>query len=246
MAARITLLVLIGLISTGMFGQTAPEPAAVTSDSLKMKIEIWSDVVCPFCYIGKRKLEQALEQFPQRDQVEIIWKSFQLDPGTPSNGGNYLQHLSERKGWSLDYTKQVTSQVTQMAAGVGLTYHFEKAILANSFDAHRLAHVAAKHGLQDKASEALFKAHFVEGKDIANHQTLVEIGQSIGLDPVEIKNALENKLYEEEIRQEIAEAQTLRISGVPFFVFDRKFAVSGAQDSSVFLQTLQRALEARQ
>ncbi|MBN8676912.1 MAG: DsbA family oxidoreductase [Chitinophagales bacterium] len=246
MAARISFLILFGLLSTGMFSQTTSGRAAITSDSLKMKIEIWSDVVCPFCYIGKRKLEQALEQFPERDQVEIVWKSFQLDPGTPSNGGNYLQHLSERKGWSMDYTKQATAQVTQMAAEVGLTYHLDKAILANSFDAHRLAHVAAKHGLQDKASEALFKAHFVEGKDIAKHQTLIEIGQSIGLDTAEIKNALENKLYEAEINQEIAEAQALRISGVPFFVFDRKFAVSGAQDSSVFLQTLQRAQEARQ
>ncbi|HAD14941.1 MAG TPA: hypothetical protein DCF33_21140, partial [Saprospirales bacterium] len=153
----------------------------------KMTIEIWSDIVCPFCYIGKRKLEQALAQTPQKDQVKIVWKSFQLDPVAPSNGGDYLKNLSERKGWDMAQTRQIAQQVTDMAAGVGLEYHFEKAVSANSFDAHRLAHLAAKYGLQNEAEEALFKAHFSEGKNIADFQTLLEIGSAIGLDSNELK-----------------------------------------------------------
>jgi predicted DsbA family dithiol-disulfide isomerase len=211
----------------------------------KMTIEIWSDIVCPFCYIGKRKLEQALAQFPQKDQVEIVWKSFQLDPEAPSEGGDYLKNLSDRKGWDMAQTRQIARQVTEMAAGVGLEYHFEKAISANSFDAHRLAHLAAKYCMQNEAEEALFKAHFSEGKNIADFQTLLNIGSSIGLDSNELKTVLTEKSLTEEIQKDIAEAQQLRISGVPFFVFDRKMAISGAQDHSVFLQTLQKAFEAR-
>jgi len=119
-----------------------------------MQIEIWSDIVCPFCYIGKRKFEQALESFPQRDQVEIVWKSFQLDPDASATGTDYQKNLSERKGWSLEQTRQITQNVTEMAAKVGLQYHFEKAIAANSLDAHRFIHLANKHGLQDAAEEA--------------------------------------------------------------------------------------------
>lgn len=208
-----------------------------------MTIEIWSDIVCPFCYIGKRKLEKALAQFPQRDQVETIWKSFQLDPEAPTQGNDYLKQLSERKGWSLDQTRQITQQVSAMAAGVGLEYHFEKAIAANSMDAHRLLHFASRMGKQGLAKEALFDAHFVKGKNIADQQMLLEIGLSIGLDINELKNVLVEKLFTEEIQKDISEAQQLRVSGVPFFVFDRKFAVSGAQDTAVFLQTLQRAFE---
>lgn len=215
--------------------------AATAAGESKMKIEIWSDVVCPFCYIGKRKLEQALEQFSHKDQVEITWKSFQLDPEAPVEGGDYFEYLSQKKGWSLDYTRQLTQQVTQMAANAGLEYHFEKAITANSFDAHRLAHLASIKGLGDKASEVLFRAHFVEGKNIADHQTLAEIGATIGINEVEVKQLLAGNLFSEEVQQDIAEARKLQISGVPFFVIDRKYAISGAQDASLILQTLERA-----
>ncbi|MFN0036032.1 MAG: DsbA family oxidoreductase [Saprospiraceae bacterium] len=212
------------------------------SKKKKMQIEIWSDVVCPFCYIGKLKFEQALEKFPQKDKVEIVWKSFQLDPEAAANGEDYLQNLSERKGWSLEQTRQITENVTQMAAAVGLAYHFEKAIAANSFDAHRLSHLAHQHGLQDGMEEALFKAHFVEGKNIADRSTLVQLGTAIGLDATEVKNVLEGQAFADAVRKDIDEAQELRVSGVPFFVFDRKYAVSGAQESDVFLKTLEKAL----
>ncbi len=215
--------------------------ATAANEAKKMKIEIWSDVVCPFCYIGKRKLEQALEKFPHNEQVEITWKSFQLDPDAPADGGDYLQYLSARKGWSLDQTRQLTQQVTQMAANAGLEYHLEKAITANSFDAHRLAHLASKKGLGDQASEALFKAHFVEGKNISDHQALAEIGSAIGLNMVEVKELLAGDMFADEVRQDIKEARELQISGVPFFVIDRKYAISGAQDAAMFLQTLEKA-----
>lgn len=227
-----------------VFGQTQGTQARPsTTNSKKMKVEIWSDVVCPFCYIGKRKFEQALEKFPHKDQVEIVWKSFQLDPEAPSEGTDYLKNLSERKGWSLEQTKEITGNVTQMASEVGLEYHFEKAISANSFDAHRLSHFAHTRGLQDAAEEALFKSHFTEGKNIANHDMLTKLGMSIGLDSAEVKQMLDGKAFTSEVQQDIQEASELRISGVPFFVFDRKYAISGAQATEVFMQTLKKAFE---
>ena len=215
----------------------------ITTNQKKMKVEIWSDVVCPFCYIGKRKFEQALEKFPQKDQVEIVWRSFQLDPEASTTGEDCQRTLSERKGWSLEQTKQITENVRNTAAEVGLEYHFEKAISANSFDAHRFSHLAHERGLQDAAEEALFKAHFTEGKNIADRAMLVELGASIGLDAAEVKSVLETQEFSKEVRADIDEARQLRVSGVPFFVFDRKYAVSGAQASEVFLNTLEKAFE---
>lgn len=208
-----------------------------------MQVEIWSDVVCPFCYIGKRKFEQALSRFPQKDKVEIVWKSFQLDPEASATGMDYQKNLSERKGWSPDQTRQITENVTKMAAEVGLEYHFDKAIAANSFDAHRFSHLAQEHGLQDAAEEALFKAHFTEGKNISDRAMLIQLGETIGLNPSEVKTVLESQEFSKEVKSDIEEARQLRVTGVPFFVFDRKYAVSGAQDSEVFLQTLVKALE---
>ena len=206
-----------------------------------MQVEIWSDIVCPFCYIGKRKFEQALEKFPHKEQVEIVWKSFQLDPEASSTGVDYQQNLSARKGWSLDQTKQITENVSKMAAQVGLDYHFEKAISANSLDAHRFSHFAHQHGKQDAAEEALFKAHFIEGKNIADPATLMQLGAEIGLNSAEVANVLESSAFTAEVQQDIEAARQIGVSGVPFFVFDRKYAVSGAQDSAVFLDTLEKA-----
>lgn len=219
---------------------------SLNKNQKKMQIEIWSDVVCPFCYIGKRKFEQALDRFPQKDQVEIVWKSFQLDPEASATGVDYQKNLAERKGWSPEQTRQITDNVSKMAAEVGLEYHFDKAIAANSFDAHRFSHLAQEHGLQDAAEEALFKAHFTEGKNISDRTMLIQLGESIGLDPNTVKTMLESQEFYKEVKTDIAAARELRVSGVPFFIFDRKYAVSGAQDSEVFLQTLTKALESWQ
>jgi predicted DsbA family dithiol-disulfide isomerase len=209
-----------------------------------MKVEIWSDVMCPFCYIGKRKFETALAQIPQKEQVEVIWKSFQLNPNLKTDPSkSTIQHLAESKGWSLDYTKSVTSHVTQLAENVGLTFNFDKAVVANSFDAHRFSAFAKTKGLQDAAEERLFDAYFTEGKNTADHDTLAQIGADIGLHAAEIKKMLATDAFTEDVKHDMLQAQQFGINGVPYFVFNEKYAVSGAQDSSVFLQVLTKTFD---
>jgi predicted DsbA family dithiol-disulfide isomerase len=207
-----------------------------------MKVEIWSDVMCPFCYIGKRRFEEALQDFEHQDKVEIEWKSFQLNPDIKTNPEiNIDQYLADVKGWNLDYAKQLNAQVTQMAAEVGLEYNFDRAVVANSFNAHRFSHLAKKHGLGVEAEESLFRAYFTDGKNIDDNDTLMELGQRMGLNPTEIKAMLESDTYADEVNNDIAEAQQLGIRGVPFFVMNSKYAISGAQATPVFEETLEKA-----
>lgn len=208
-----------------------------------MKVEIWSDVMCPFCYIGKRRFEEALTQFNNADEVEVVWKSYQLNPHLKTDPTiNIHQYLANIKGIDLDDARQMNQQVTEMAESVGLAYDFDRAIVANSFDAHRLSHLAAQHGLGSAAEEALFKAYFTEGKNIADKETLIALGAGIGLSAEEIKQMLNTDAFADNVKHDVAEAQQLGVRGVPFFVFDRKFAVSGAQPTAIFLQTLEKAL----
>ena len=208
----------------------------------KMKVGIWSDVMCPFCYIGKRKFEAALSNFKNKENIEIVWKSFQLNPSLKTDPSkNTLQHLSESKGWTMDYTRETVAYVTNMAKEVGLSYDFDKAVVANSFDAHRLIQMAKKTGKGDAAEEQLFKAYFTEGKNTADHPTLIALGKEIGLDENEVKKMLAGTEFSNEVVSDLSEAEKIGVSGVPFFVFDRKYAVSGAQDSKVFLDTLTKA-----
>lgn len=208
-----------------------------------MKVEIWSDVMCPFCYIGKRRFEEALTQFNNADEVEVVWKSYQLNPHLKTDPTiNIHQYLANIKGIDLDDARQMNQQVTEMAESVGLAYDFDRAIVANSFDAHRLSHLAAQHGLGNAAEEALFKAYFTEGKNIADKETLIALGAGIGLSAEGIKQMLNTDAFADNVKHDIAEAQQLGVRGVPFFVFDRKFAVSGAQPTAIFLQTLEKAL----
>ncbi len=210
----------------------------------KMKVEIWSDVMCPFCYIGKRKFEQALEIFPHKNNVEIVWKSYQLAPNMKTDTTKSInQYLAESKGWTLDYARQMNEYVTKMAAEVGLKYNMDKAIPANSFDAHRLSHLAAKHGFQDKMEEALFKAYFTEGKNTADKSTLLTLAKEIGLSAEEAKKVLDSNQFADAVKADIKEAQEIGVNGVPFFVFNRKYAVSGAQPAEAFLKTIEKAYE---
>lgn len=218
------------------------QPQASISKPTTMKIEIWSDVMCPFCYIGKRKLEAALQTFEHRDKIEIEWKSYQLQPDLVTDPGkNALEHLAESKGWSMAYTKQVTAQVSQMAASVGLTFDFSKAVVANSMDAHRLLHFANNYGKANALGELLFKAYFTDGKNIADHSTLTALAVQAGLPQAETLAMLQSTQYTDAVRQDIYEAAQLRVGGVPFFVFDNKFAISGAQETAAFQQTLIKA-----
>ena len=207
-----------------------------------MKVEIWSDVMCPFCYIGKRRFEEALQDFEHKGQVEIEWKSFQLNPDIKTDPDiNIDQYLADVKGWTLDYAQQLNAQVTQMAAEVGLEYNLDRAVVANSFNAHRFSHLAKVHGLGVEAEESLFRAYFTDGKNIDDNDTLIELGQQIGLNAGEIKEMLEGNAYADEVKRDIAEAQYLGIRGVPFFVMNSKYAISGAQATPVFEETLEKA-----
>ncbi|MEP7128373.1 MAG: DsbA family oxidoreductase [Chitinophagales bacterium] len=207
-----------------------------------MKVEIWSDVMCPFCYIGKRKFETALNSFDHRAEVEIEWKSFQLSPDMKTDPNtNINQFLSDHKGISIEQAQKMNSRVTEMAKQVGLVYDFEKSVVANSFNAHRFSHFAKQHGKQEEAEEKLFAAYFTEGKNIDDYTTLIALGIEMGLDADALKTALENKSFTAEVNADLEEARRLRVNGVPFFVFDRKYAVSGAQDSKVFAEVLEKS-----
>lgn len=214
---------------------------------IMIQVEIWSDVLCPFCYIGKRHLEAALVQFEHRDQVQVTWRSFQLDPGAERDSGmNTYQMLSKKYGQSVEQAKRMTEGVAQRAQDVGLKFDFSRAVMTNSFDAHRLIHLAAKHGLQDQAKERLLSAHFVEGKHVGDRKTLLEIGTEIGLDKAEVERLLDGKEFGKEVEEEGRLAQSFGANGVPFFVLNRKFGVSGAQPVEVFLRALHAAWEDKQ
>lgn len=207
-----------------------------------MKIEIWSDVLCPFCYIGKRNLETALEQFADKDHVEIIWKSFQLDPELPEIAkDSYLDYLVKRKGMDAGQVKGMIDNVTERARQVGLDYHLEKSLIVNSLNAHKLIQFAKTKELGDEMEERLFRAFFTEGKSIADLGTLTQLGKEIGLDEKKLQTAFTDDNYAYQVNQDIAEARQIGVRGVPFFVFDRKYAVSGSESPKEFLETLQKS-----
>ncbi|MGA0560580.1 DsbA family oxidoreductase [Larkinella sp. VNQ87] len=207
-----------------------------------MKVEIWSDVMCPFCYIGKRKFEAALAQFPQKDSIEIVWKSFQLNPSQVTDPDKSVtEYLAEVKGWTLGYARQMNDYVTNMAKEVGLDYDFDKAVVANSFDAHRLVQLAKKYDQGDALEERLFKAYFTEGLNTADHETLLQLGTDIGLPAEEVRQVLTSSAYTTEVKRDIQEARQIGVTGVPFFVFNQKYAVSGAQAPETFLGALHKS-----
>lgn len=215
-----------------------------TTKTEKMKIEVWSDVVCPFCYIGKRNYEAALAKFANADEVEIVWRSYQLDPDAKPEAGkkmNSYQNLAERKGISYAESVAMHNGVIQMGKAAGLTYNFENTIAANTFAAHCLLQKAKELGLGDAAKERLFAAYFVEGQDIGDATTLEKLGQDLGLTAAEAKDALTNPIYAQRVADDIRAAEQLQIGGVPFFVFDNKYAISGAQPVATFSQTLEKS-----
>lgn len=207
-----------------------------------MKIEIWSDVMCPFCYIGKRNFETALAQFADKKHIEVIWKSFQLDP-TLSDMAQESQedYLIKRKGMSREQVQGLLAHVTNMAKQVGLDYNLEQSVMVNSLKAHQFIQFAKSKNLGDQAEEHLFKAYFTDGKNIADIATLTQIGKEIGLDENEIHTAFTDDQYTYMANQDIMEAREIGVSGVPFFVFNRKYAISGAQPPEVFLESLEKS-----
>jgi predicted DsbA family dithiol-disulfide isomerase len=204
-----------------------------------MVVEIWSDIVCPWCYIGKREFEKALNQFEHKEDVEVIWKSFELDPYSPKESTLDSYDLVAKKyGFTREKSIAMHQNVVQRASQIGLKYNMEKVKPSNSFDAHRLTHLAISHGVQNELVEHLSAAYFTEGKQISNPDSLVSVGIAAGLDANEITRMLESDSYSDDVREDENEAKTLGISGVPFFVINRKYGISGGQPSEVFLQNL--------
>lgn len=209
-----------------------------------MKVEIWSDVMCPFCYIGKRHFEQAIEKLPFKDEIVVDWKSYQLNPEYHNtNNETIYDYLSRSKGMPIEQAKQMTRQVVDMAENAGLTINFETNVPANTFDAHRLIHLASKHGLQDLAEEKLFEAHFVNSRNIGEKEVLIDIAGEMGLDKNEAEQVLNGNQFAEAVRYDIYESQNLGIRGVPYFVMDRKYSVSGAQPVEAFNEALTQSFK---
>lgn len=209
-----------------------------------MKVDIWSDVNCPFCYIGKKKFETALAQFEHADEVEVEWHSFELDPHAVTNTElNAVQFLADKKGQTLEWANQMHDHVKNAAAEVGLHFDFDKAVMANSFKAHRLIQFAKSKGLADEVEEALFIANFTDGKNIDDPAVLLEIGKESGLLADEVQEMLEGYTYGDDVRADEEAASKIGISGVPFFIINQKLAVSGAQAPETFLGALNQAYQ---
>jgi predicted DsbA family dithiol-disulfide isomerase len=207
-----------------------------------MKVDIWSDVACPWCYIGKRRIEGALAGFDHHDQVEVVWHSYQLDPEAPSiSKQTVTEVLAKKYGRSLAQAAAMNDRVSGIAAQDGLEYHLEKAQYGNTFDAHRLIHLAATHDLQDAMEERFFKAYFTEGAALGDHETLVKLASEVGIDADEARTVLASDAYADAVRADILRARRLGIQGVPFFAIDEKYGVSGAQSSEVLKEVLEQA-----
>lgn len=208
-----------------------------------MNIEIWSDVMCPFCYIGFKRLENALEKTGVKD-AEIVWKSYQLNPEFPedSEGVSTFEYLQTRKGMSYEQVVASSAQLQKQGEALGIALNFDKAIIVNTRKAHRLLHFAGEHGKATLVKEALFKAHFTDGLNIAHNPTLLQIVADTGLDVREAEVILNADTYAYEVVQDIQEGVNLGLRGVPFFVFNRKYGIPGAHAPEVFENTIKTVL----
>jgi predicted DsbA family dithiol-disulfide isomerase len=206
-----------------------------------LKVEIWSDVVCPWCYIGKRRFETALGRFAHKDEVEVFWRSFELDPSAPAlREGDPAERLAAKYGMSRQQAVDNQQRLTSMAAQEGLDFHFETAQSGNTFNAHRLLHLAEERGVQGEAKERLLRAYFTEAEPIGDTETLVRLAETIGIPAADARAVLSSDTYADQVRADEQEAAELGISGVPFFVIDRRYGVSGAQSPEVLLQALEQ------
>ena len=210
---------------------------------MKMKIEVWSDIMCPYCYIGKLHYEKALQQFEYKDQIELEWKAFLLNPDLPGKGKGIpvMDYLHNTVGVSEENIKKMNEQIAELAKENGVKSNLENAVAANSLDAHRLIKLAATKGLDSKVMSLLSKAYFEEAKDYSDHKILTEIGTTAGLDKKEIEKLLSSDDYAYEVKQDIQEANNLEFDTVPTFLFNRKHALVGSQPVGAFLKTLQKA-----
>ncbi|MWV45947.1 thioredoxin domain-containing protein [Paenibacillus sp. HJL G12] len=206
-----------------------------------MKIEVWSDFACPFCYIGKRRFEAALERFEHKNEVEVVFRSFELDPNAPRENEHDMHTLLASKyGMSVEKAKSMNENMTEQAKAVGLTYRFDTMKVTNTFDAHRLTHWAGESGKRYEMTERLFKAYFTDSEHLGDRATLARLAGEIGLDTKAAADMLESDAYEADVREDESQATKLGISGVPFFVVNQKYGISGAQPEDVFAEALEK------
>ncbi len=207
-----------------------------------MLVEIWSDVVCPWCYIGKRRFESALARFEHRDEVEVRWRSLELDPRASTAGDRDLAgHLAAKYGVDAPGAAAMIERITVAAAGEGLAYRLDRARPSGTFDAHRLLHLAAERRLQDAMKERLLAAYCIEGRHLGDGATLVELAAEVGLDPDEARTTLESDAYADAVRADEADGHQLGLTGVPFLAVDRRVAAAGAHPADHLLQLLNSA-----
>lgn len=210
----------------------------------ELKIEVWSDYVCPFCYIGKRQLELALQQTGYKEAIEVEFKSYLLDPTTPEDAtGPVIDSLKQKYNMSLEEAKGMTANVASRAKEVGLDYNFDDMKTANTVKAHRLAKWAETKGKEKEFTERVLKAYFLEGQAIGQSNVLQTLAEEVGLASEGAKEVLESNQYMENVQQDIAIAQQLGVRGVPFFVIDNKYGISGAQPQQVFEQAIEKAAQ---
>lgn len=213
-----------------------------------MKIEVWSDYVCPFCYIGKRRLEMALEKFAHKDEVEVLFNSYELDPNTPRDIGQSIHEIIAGKyGVSVDEAKRMNEGIRQQAAEVGLTFNFDTMIPTNTFDAHRLTHFAKTQNKDKELTEKLLQAYFTESKHLGDHKILAHIAAEAGIDRNEALAFLaDEEALADEVRRDEQAAQQMGVRGVPFFVINQKYGISGAQPTETFLSALEKVWQEEQ
>ncbi|MEJ7750117.1 MAG: DsbA family oxidoreductase [Thermoleophilaceae bacterium] len=211
-----------------------------------MEVEIWSDIACPWCYVGKRRFESAMARFDDRETVRVTWRSFELDPAAPvEREGDGAAHLAEKYATTREQAVDMQESMTTTAARDGLDFRFDLARSGNTFDAHRVLHLAAARGVQDAVKERFMRAYLTEGELMGDHATLLRLAQEAGLSADELRDLLAGDRYAEEVRQDERTAASIGISAVPFFVVDRKFGASGAQPPDALLALLRTGSDAR-
>lgn len=212
-----------------------------------LKVDIWSDIACPWCFIGKRKFEAAVEEFAADGrEVEVEYHSFELSPDTPAEfEGSTIEYLADRKGMPVEQVEQMLERVTSIAGAVGLDYDFDKVVHVNTLRAHQVLHLAKARGVQAAVKERLLKAYFEEGRNLSRAEELADLAAEAGLDRAEVLAALESGEFLPDVRADMTQARAYGISGVPFFVVDAKYGISGAQESSTFVQALTQAWDER-
>ena len=213
-----------------------------------LTVDVWSDIACPWCYVGKRRLEAALKRFAHAGSVDVTWHSFELDPSAPpsrNDGVSHAERLAKKYGMSLPQAQARIRQLTDVAKGDGLTMAFDRVQSANTFDAHRVLHMAESKGVQDAVKERLMRAYFTEGALVSDHAVLARLAGEAGLDAGEVAEMLASDAYAADVRADEEQARTIGIHGVPFFVLGQKYALSGAQPADVVLRALNEAWAAR-